>query len=136
MDTGRFLTGTVVGAIVLYTVGYVIWDVAFAAFFQSYAGSAINVWRDSKVYWAVAVGNLGYAALLTYVLSLSGAAGVGAGVRIGAIAAFLMWVAVDFLFYGMSNIFALHPVIVDPALEAVHGGVAGGAIAVVRKRGA
>jgi hypothetical protein len=121
MDTGRFLMGTVVGAIVLYVVGYVIWEVAFDAFFQSYAGSAINVWRDSKVYWAVAVGHLGYAALLTYVLSLSGATGVGAGVRIGAIAAFL----------------ALHPVIVDPALEAAHGGVAGGAIAaVVRKRGA
>ena len=56
---------TVVGAITLYALGYLIWELAFADFFAANAGSATGVVKDPQVIWALALGTLSYAALLT-----------------------------------------------------------------------
>ena len=137
MDAKRFVTGSVVGGIVLYAVGYLIWDVAFADFFRANAGPATGVPRDTQVIWAVAVGNLAYGTLVTWVmLSRGGTTAIGAGLRIGATVGFLMWVGVDFIFYGVMNLSNLTATMTDPLLELVHGGLAGAAIAAVAGKAA
>ena len=137
MDAKRFVTGSVVGGIVLYAVGYLIWDLAFADFFRANAGSATGVPRDTQVIWAVALGNLAYGTLVTWVmLSRGGTTAIGAGLRIGATVGFLMWVGVDFIFYGLMNLSNLAATMTDPLLEIVHGGLAGAAIAAVAGKAA
>ena len=54
MDIKRFIIGTVVGAITLYALGYLIWELAFADFFAANAGSATGVVKDPQVIWALA----------------------------------------------------------------------------------
>ena len=132
MDTRRLATGTIVGGIVLFVLGYLIFDMAFASFYAANAGSATGVMREGQLLWAVALGSLAYAALITYVMSIaSGPMTTGAGVTMGATVAFLLWFTVDFSLYGISNISNLTRTIVDPLLEAVRGGVAGAVIAAV-----
>ncbi len=132
MDAKRFVTGTVVGAIVLYAGGYLIWDVAFASFFAANRGSATGVPRESQIIWAMAVGNLAYGALVTWImLGRGGTTSVGGGAALGAITGLLMWLAVDFILYGATNLSNLTGAIADPLLEIVHGGVGGAAIAAV-----
>ncbi len=65
MDIKRLIIGTVVGAITLYILGYVIWELAFADFFAANAGSATGVVKDPQVIWALALGTVSFAALLT-----------------------------------------------------------------------
>lgn len=131
MDTKRFLAGTLVGGIVLYAVGYLIFTMAFASFYASNAGAATGVDRPAELMWAVVLGSLGYAALICYAMGARVTPGLGAGAKIGAVVGFLMWFAVDFILYGVQDVSNLTRTMVDPLLEIVHGGIGGAAIGFV-----
>ena len=132
METRRFVTGTLVGGITLFALGYLIFDLAFADFYAANAGSATGVARDAQLVWAVALGSLSYAALITLAIgSRAGSATIGAGVQIGAVVGFLLWVTADFILYGITNIANLTRTVVDPLLELVRGGIVGGVTALV-----
>ena len=133
MDAKRFVTGTVVGAVVLYIVGYAIFTVAVASFYAANAGSATGV-EKPELYWATMLASLSYAALIVYAMGNRGAVNLGTGAKVGAIVGFLLWCTADFVFYGTTNVANLTRTVVDPLLEIVHGGIAGAAIASVLSR--
>ena len=129
MDSKRLVIGTIVGGIVLYAVGYLIFELAFGEFYAANAGSATGVDRDPQVIWALVVGSLTYAALITLGIGRSAGATIGSGVMVGAVVGFLLWATAGFTLYAVSNLSNLTRTVVDPLLEAVHGGIAGAAIA-------
>ena len=132
MDTKRSLTGALVGAIVLYVTGYLIFDLAFGNFYRTNVGSATGVDRGGQLVWAMLLANLAYGALITFVIgNRKGTLSIGGGARIGAIVGFLLWCTVDFVYYGSTNIANLTRTVVDPLLEIVHGGIGGAVIAAV-----
>ncbi len=132
MDTKRLIIGTLVGAITLYVLGYLIWELAFADFFAANRGSAIGVERDTQVIWALALGTVSYAALLTLAIGTrAGSATIVEGLKIGAIVGFLMWFGVDFIHYGIGNVSNLTATLVDPLLELIRAGISGAVIAAV-----
>ena len=132
MDTKQLMIGTLVGGITMYLVGYLIWDLAFAGFFAANAGSATGVDRDPQLIWAVVLGTLSLAALVTLAVgSRTGSSTIGAGFRIGAIVGFLVWFGVDFILYSYTNLNNLTATIADPALEIVRTGIGGAVVAVV-----
>jgi hypothetical protein len=132
MDIKRLVTGSLVGVVVLYVLGYVIFDTAFATFYSQHLGAATGVERDPQLLWAVLVGTLAYAALITLAIgSRPGAPSVASGVVAGAVVGCLLWVTTDFILYGVTNIQDLTRTVVDPLLELVRGGIGGGVIAVV-----
>ena len=135
MDAKRIVVGTVVGGVVLYAVSYVMFTRAFAAFYAANAGSATGVDRGGEIFWAVALANLAYAALVTFAIgNRVGSLSIGGGATIGAIVGFLLWFTADFVFYGTTNIANLTRTIVDPLLEIVHGGIGGAVIAAALRR--
>ena len=132
MDIKRVAIGTLVGGIILYAVGYLIFDLAFGEFYAANTGSATGVERDPQLVWAVALGTLSYAALVTLGIgSRSSSSNAGAGIKVGAVVGFLLWFTVDFILHGITNVGNLTRTVVDPLLELVRGGIAGGVIAVV-----
>ncbi len=132
MDIKRIIIGTVVGGITLYVLGYLIFDLAFGEFYAANRGSATGVVRDSQLVWAIAMGSLSYAALLTLaVVSRGSSVTIVDGLKVGAIVGFLLWFTVDFIFYGNFNISNLTLAVVDPLLEIVRAGIGGAAIAAV-----
>jgi Ca2+/Na+ antiporter len=135
-DYRRVVMGTIVGGIVLYALGYVIFDVAVKSFYAANLGSATGVTREPQLIWALMLGTLAYGALVAFAIeNRAGAVTVGGGVMIGALVGFLLWATADFLLYGATNISNLTRTVVDPLLEIVRAGVAGGVIvAVVGKR--
>jgi len=132
VDIKRLIIGTVVGAITLYALGYLIWELAFADFFAANAGSATGVVKDPQVIWALALGTLSYAALLTLAIGTrAGSATIVEGLKIGAIVGFLMWFSVDFIHYGIGNVSNLTATIADSLLELIDAGISGAVIAAV-----
>lgn len=131
MDAKRLVTGSVVGGIVLFVLGYLFWEMLFAGFFEANAGSATGVSKDPQLMWAVALGTLSYAALLTLAIGSRGSTAIADGVKAGAVVGFLMWFGVDMILYGILNLSTLTGAIADSLLELVRGGVAGAVIAAV-----
>ncbi len=132
MDIKRFIIGTIVGGIALYILGYVMFNLAFADFFAANAGSATGAWKDPQVIWAIALGTLSYAALITLALGTrAGSTTIVEGLKVGAIVGFLMWFSADMIFYGIWNVWNLTAASVDTLLELVRGGIGGAVIAAV-----
>lgn len=130
MNTKQWVVGTVVGGIVVYAVGYVLFEFLLGDFYAANGGSATGVNRDPYIVWAVAVGAFAYAALILYALRAHTAPlSVLSGFKVGAIVGFLLWACVDFTLYGITNMNNLTVTIVDPFVELVHGGIAGAALA-------
>ena len=130
MNIKRMTIGTIVGGIVLYILGVVIWQMLFADFFAANAGSATGVAKEMPVIWAIALGSLLYAKLITYVLETgSGTKSVMDGLKAGAVVGLLLWGTVDFIYYGYFNLNNLTGVIADTVLEGVRGGIVGAVIA-------
>ena len=130
MNINRMTIGTIVGGIVLYILGVVIWQMLFADFFAANAGSATGVAKEMPVVWAIALGSLLYAKLITYVLETgSGTKSVMDGLKAGAVVGLLLWGTVDFIYYGYFNLNNLTGVIADTVLEGVRGGIVGAVIA-------
>jgi predicted DNA repair protein MutK len=130
MNIKRMTIGTIVGGIVLYILGVVIWQMLFADFFAANAGSATGVAKEMPVIWAIALGSLLYAKLITYVLETSsGSKSVMDGLKAGAVVGLLLWGTVDFIYYGYFNLNNLTAVIADTVLEGVRGGIVGAVIA-------
>jgi hypothetical protein len=132
MDTKRFVIGTLVGGITMYLVGYLIWGLAFAEFFAANVGSATGVARESSLVWALVLGTFSLGALVTLAVgSQAGGFTILNGLKVGAIVGFLVWFGVDFMHFGVRNIFNLKATIVDPLLEIVRTGIGGAVIAAV-----
>jgi hypothetical protein len=134
MDTKRFLTGTIVGGVVLYAVGYLIFNMMVGSFYAANGGSATGVDRSPQIQWAVLLGGFGYAALICYAMGARGALGLSGGAKVGAIVGLLIWLTADFIVYGTTNIANLTRTIVDPLLELVHGGIGGAVIGLVAQK--
>lgn len=130
MNTKQWVLGSVIGAVVLFAVGYVLFDLLLGDFYAANSGSATGVMRDTQILWAVAVGALAYAALILYALRGSaGSLNVASGAKTGAIVGALIWACADFTLYGISNINNLTLAVVDPLVELVRGGIAGAVLA-------
>jgi hypothetical protein len=132
MNIKRLTIGSVVGTITLYLLGELIWGNLFVEFFDANAGSAIGVDRESQIVWAVVVGSLFYAVLLTLALeSRSASKSLVDGLKIGAVVGALLWGTTDFILFGATNLSTLTGVVADTILEGIRGGITGGVIAAV-----
>lgn len=127
MKGKRILIGTLIGGVAMYVLGYLIFELALGRFYATNA--------EGTVQWAVALGTLSLAALVTLAIESSGGAlTIGRGFSIGAIVGFLVWSGVDLIGYGLSNVPNLQGVIVDPLLQFVRTSVGGAVIAAALTR--
>ncbi len=132
MNVKRLAIGSIVGTIVLYLLGMLIWQMLFAGFFDANRGSAMGVDRAEPVIWAIVVGSLLYAILITYVLeSGSGSKTIVDGLKIGVLVGILLWGTTDFIQFGVTNLRTLTGVIADTLLEGARAGISGAVIAAV-----
>ena len=132
MDIKRISIGTLVGLVVLYALGYLFWGMLFVDFFAANEGSATGVERESPILWAMILGTLMYAKLVTLALeSRGGNLSLVDGAKVGAVVGLLLWGTADFVLFGLTNLSTLTGAIADTLLEAVRAGVAGAIIALV-----
>lgn len=130
MDAKRFVIGSIVGGIVLFLTGYVIFNMLMAGFYDANAGSATGVAREAPLMWSIGLGCVAYAALICYAMGAA-RSGVSGGAKAGAVVGFLLWFTADFIAYGAQNISNLTATLVDPLAGAVHGAIGGVVIALV-----
>ena len=131
MDMKQLTIGTIIGGVTLYVTGYVLFDLLAGDFYAANINAAPGLMRDTQVMWAMALGNLALALLITIgMVSAAGPITMASGAKTGAIYAFLAWMSADFILYGILNLTTLNLVGADAVLEPVHGGISGAVIAI------
>ena len=129
MNAKQWVIGTIVGAVVLFASGWVLFEMLLGDYYAANAGSATGVDKDAPIIWSVAVGALAYAALITYAMrGQAASANMVSGMKVGAVVGFLLWATADFTLFGITNMNNLTITMLDPFVELVHGGIAGAVI--------
>ena len=131
----KTLIAIVAGAAVLFVLGGLIYGALLAGFYEANQGSAIGINREVPIWWATMVGELGFAALLTYVFRHGGVATASAGLRVGAIFGLLFGLALSFNLYGVTNWSNITVAFVEPFVTGVRVALAGAVIGWVLGKG-
>lgn len=127
--TRDFLLATVAGAVTLFVVGGVIYGLLEDFF-------ANDVARTVPVWWALGLGELLYAAVLTLVLSWRGVVSGWEGFQAGALFGALLGLGMALMGYAtMDDVQTLATVGGHTLIGIVNNGTAGALIAVVLNRG-
>jgi hypothetical protein len=133
MDTKKFTIGTLVGGIAFFLLGYLFYGLALAGFFKDHANpsSPMRAMADI-IWWALILGNLAGAALITWViLKMGNVNSFGGGARIGLVLGFYISLARNLVQYATSNTMDMTGLLVDVVIGAIMAAIVGGIIAVV-----
>lgn len=131
MNVKRLVVGSIVGTIVLYALGILIWIYLFADFFNANGGGAVGVSRPEMITWALVLGTLLYGVLVTLTMEWRGSKSLVDGLITGAIVGALLWGTSDFTEYALNTLNNLQATIADTVLEAVRAGITGAVVALV-----
>ena len=134
MDTKRIVIGTIVGTVVLYVIGYVMFDNLAASFYTANRAAPVSVYRDPALQWANVLASVPYAVLISLCLANRGVTSPAQGLITGGVIGFLVWATADIGYYGFASVWNFPVLIVDPVLEFVHAGVSGAVMAAVLAR--
>lgn len=132
MASNRFVLAALVGGVVVFLAGGLLYGVLTLSFFEANQGSAVGVMKDTPDYLYLVLGQVVLGVLLAVVIDKwARVGGVANGLKIGAIVGLLMGLGVDLTMYGVTNISNLTATLVDPLILAVQMACAGGAIGAV-----
>ncbi len=135
MNGQKFLVATVAGGIALFVLGFILWGLLFMSFFQAHATA--DVMKEVPTFWALILGQLSFAALLTVIIGKwAGTTGVVPGMKTAALVGLLMALGIDFTLFATAEMMDLTATLVDPLLVTVQSGGAGAVIGGLLGRGA
>ena len=131
MKNNKILVAGLIGGIVAFVMGFLLYGMLFNDFFKSNGGSATGVERGQEdiVWWAMVIGHLAFGILIAIIYgrwaNISTAA---TGAKSGAILGALIGL-VGFIDYGVTNVSNLSAVCVNVVLMAVNTAIIGAAVA-------
>ncbi|MBY0479401.1 MAG: hypothetical protein K2Q24_17270 [Chitinophagaceae bacterium] len=131
MNSKKFLIGGIVGGILFFLLGWLIYGMLLMNFMTQHAtAAAAGVMRPEAEWpwWAMIVGNMGLGFLVSYVLAKANVSGAAAGASTGAVIMFLVSLSYDFIIYAQMNLYDLTGAAVDIISSAVIGAVVGAVV--------
>lgn len=131
------IVAALAGAVTSFVLGYIIYGLLFADFFQAHAGTAVNAMKgmDEVSLPAIFLGELCGAALLTIIYGhWASIKTFAAGAKAGAIFGLLISLAFNLTLLGTMNINDLTAVLVDAPLAAIRIAIAGGVVGLLLGR--
>ena len=134
MTTQKLLVGTIVGWVVLFFLGYLVFGILMADFYRANTGTAIGVEKMPLNLLAIGIGQLASAGALTLILSWVGVRSIGQGASMAGVVGLLFFLGVDLTTFGSTNTSTLKVTLVEPVIIGILYAIAGGAIAAVAGR--
>ena len=122
------LLATLAGAVAFLVLGFLLYGVLLAGFYEANQGSATGVVREIPVWWALAISQLGLAAMVTYVFLHAGVSSASDGLKIGAAFGLLFGLAMAFDLHAVTNWSNATVAFVEPFVTAVRMALAGSLI--------
>jgi hypothetical protein len=124
MNRPGFLIATLIGAVVLYVVGFLAYGLVLAT---AYTPTVID--REAPLFAWIFPAQLAWSALLAFVLlNLAASPSAANGFKVGAVTGFLQAVTMAFMFYAVTTLPVTTMSFVDPFVWGAVSGVGGAAV--------
>jgi len=137
MDIKKLLIGGIVGGILFFGLGYLIYGNLLAGFMANHPGTATGVDRtmENFEFMYLGIGNLAMGFLLAYVFVKSNVNSMTGGLVTGGVIGLLVSVAYDCMIYGTTNVISKTAMAADVAATIVMCAIVGAVIAIVMNMG-
>ena len=138
MNTQKFLVSGIVGGIVSFFAGYLVYGLLLMDFFAQNAGTATGAMRpmNDMIWWALIVGSIFMGLLYSYIFNRwANINSLAAGLAAGAVIGLLMTAAIDLTMYATLNLSNLTSTVVDIVVGTVMGAIVGGAVGMTNGMG-
>src|SRR5262245_31761670 len=103
MNSQKFIVGGVVGGIVYFILGYLLFGMLLKDFMATNTASGVMRADSDLVWWALVLANLCFGFLLSYVISKGGISSSGKGAATGFVVGLLGTLAFDLITYATST---------------------------------
>lgn len=128
MNSQKFIVGGIVGGIVYFLLGWLVYGMLLKDFMANNLSASMRADADT-IWWALILGQLAGGFFLAYVIGKAGATSAGAGAGVGFIAGLLVCLSFDLTMYGVSTtISSLKGLAADVAVSAVIAAIVGAVV--------
>ncbi|MCB0639144.1 MAG: hypothetical protein KDC54_21085 [Lewinella sp.] len=138
MNTNKILIAGLVGGVVAFILGFLLYGLALSGFFEDNMGSATGVMRkEADFQWVpMVLGHLTWGLLLAIIFGRwANISTLATGAKAGAVIGLLVGCTVDLINLGSTNLMNLTGTIGDIVVMTVMGAVVGGVVAMMLGRG-
>jgi hypothetical protein len=139
MNTNKILVGGIIGGVVFFLLGWLIWGIILAGYMAANSNQCMMKPIDQMVWWALILSNLALGFLLSVVFDWSNTSGWMNGAKKGAIFGLIMGLSIDLGYYSMSTMYSnmtvlIVDVLITVVMVALTGGMVGWAINMAGKK--
>jgi uncharacterized membrane protein len=129
MDIPKFIVGGLLGGVINFFMGWLIWGFLLMDYMSKHATNA-TVFRSEEgmVFWAMILGNLLFGFLVAYILYVANVKTTKSGAVIGAISGALISAAYDLTIYAQLDIYDTGIFLPDILASAFVTGLVGAVI--------
>lgn len=131
MSTNKILIAGIIGGVVAFLLGYLIWGMLLSDFMKGNMGGEITGFEKTEfVWWMMLLGNIAWGLLYAIIFGRwANIRTIQTGAIAGAVIALLIGVSYDFGLYSYSNMMNMTAVFVDILAGGVLGAVVGAVVA-------
>lgn len=131
MSTQRCLLGSLVGGVVLFFLGYALYGILLAGFFEANVGSATGLTREPFDFVSLGIAQFAWGGLLTTLINWKGAWTPVDSAKTGATVGVLAFLGFDLTLYATTNTSTLVGAVGDVVVATMLFAVAAAAISMV-----
>ena len=135
MDIKKLFMGGIVGGILYFGLGYLIYGNLLMHFFSTHPGSIGKVDREAPDFLYLIIGNLAMGFLLAYIFLKGNVNSMAGGFVTGGIVGLLVTVGFDCIIYATTNVISKTGMAVDVAAATVMTAIVGAVVAAVMGMG-
>lgn len=131
MNSQRFLLAGIIGGIVFFLLGWLLYGMALTSYFNEHLWGPNMMKEKPDPMWVMIGGQLLAGFFFAYIIGKANAMSVGSGAMIGFVAGLLVCLSFDFTFWAVGKFYIASPlggIAVDAIVSAVVGAVTGGVI--------
>jgi hypothetical protein len=131
MNSQRFLLAGIVGGVVFFLLGWLLYGMLLVDFFNNNLWAANMMKTKPDPMWALIIGQLLGGFFFAYVIGKANIVSAGGGALVGFVAGLLICLSFDLTFYGVGNFYGASPlkgIAADAIVSAIIAAITGGAI--------
>ena len=130
MDFKKFLMGGIIGGIVNFLLGWLIYGILLMETMHKHATHSPGVFREEEkmIWWSLVLGNFALGFMITYVLMKGNIKSFGGGATTGFVVGLLTCLGLDTIMYAQMKVIGLTFIGIDVAVAAVITGIVGGIV--------